>query len=86
MPRKYARKVLLVEVACSEHCLLGHICRKASKVCLFELMLYIPVNTYGHVGTLPPFYVTFTPKSGCHDIQTSASNITTQVRLDGLYV
>ena len=24
-------------------------------VCLFELMLYIPVNSNGHVGTSPPF-------------------------------
>ena len=24
-------------------------------VCLFELMLYVPVNNNGHVGTLPPF-------------------------------
>ena len=23
-------------------------------------MLYVPVNSYGHVGTLPPFYGTFT--------------------------
>ena len=29
-------------------------------VCLFELMLYVPVNSNGHVGTLPPFYGTFT--------------------------
>ena len=28
--------------------------------CLFELMLNVPVNSYGHVGTLPPFYGTFT--------------------------
>ena len=27
---------------------------------LFELMLYIPVNSNGHVGMLPPFYGTFT--------------------------
>ena len=26
---------------------------------LFELMLYVPVNSYGHVGTLSPFYGTF---------------------------
>ena len=29
-------------------------------VCLFELMLYVPVNRSGHIGTLPPFYGTFT--------------------------
>ena len=28
--------------------------------CLFELMLKVPVNSYGHVGTLRPFYGTFT--------------------------
>ena len=27
---------------------------------LFELMLYVPVKSNGHVGTLPPFYGTFT--------------------------
>ena len=27
---------------------------------LFELMLYVPVNSQGHVGTLPPLYGTFT--------------------------
>ena len=26
---------------------------------LFEFMLYIQVNSYGHVGTLPPFNGTF---------------------------
>ena len=30
------------------------------KFCLFELMLYVPVNRKGHVGTLPPFYETLT--------------------------
>ena len=29
-------------------------------VCLFDLMLYVPVNSNGHVGTTPPFYGTFT--------------------------
>ena len=29
-------------------------------ICLFELMLYVPVNSDGHVGTLPPFYGNFT--------------------------
>ena len=24
-------------------------------VCLFELVLNVPVNSYGHVGTLSPF-------------------------------
>ena len=27
---------------------------------VFDLMLYVPVNSNGHVGTLPPFYGTFT--------------------------
>ena len=27
---------------------------------LFELMIYIPANSQGHVGTLPSFYGTFT--------------------------
>ena len=31
-------------------------------VCLFQLWFSIPVNDYGHFGTL-------SPKSGCHDIQ-----------------
>ena len=31
---------------------------------LFELMLYVPVNSYGHVGTLPPLYGTFTQNEG----------------------
>ena len=36
-------------------------CRQASKfVCLFELIFYVPVNSYGHVGTLPPFCGTYT--------------------------
>ena len=30
-----------------------------SNVSLFELMLGVPVNSYGHVGTLPPFYWTY---------------------------
>ena len=28
--------------------------------CLAELMLYVPVNSNGHVGTVLPFYGTFT--------------------------
>ena len=27
---------------------------------MFELMLYVPVNSNGHVRMLPPFYGTFT--------------------------
>ena len=33
-------------------------------VCLFELKLYAPVNSYGYVGTLPIY-----PKFGHHDFQ-----------------
>ena len=35
---------------------------------LFELMLNHPVNSYGHVGTLPPFNGTFTQNE---DVMTS---------------
>ena len=35
---------------------------------LFDLMLYAPFNNNGHVGTLPPFYVTY-PTLGFHDTQ-----------------
>ena len=35
---------------------------------LFELMLYVPVNSQGHVGTLPPHYRTFTQNE---DVMTS---------------
>ena len=30
-------------------------------VCLFVLMLYVPVNSYGHVGTSPPISWDFYP-------------------------
>ena len=30
----------------------------SSKVSLFEVMLSVPVNSYGHVGKLPSFYGT----------------------------
>ena len=29
-------------------------------VCLFEVMLNVQVNSYGHIGTLPPFHGLFT--------------------------
>ena len=35
---------------------------------LFELMLYIPVNSHGHVGILSPFYGTFNQNE---DVMTS---------------
>ena len=40
-----------------------------SSLCLCELMSNVPVNSYGHVGTLPPFYMALLPKMRCHDIQ-----------------
>ena len=52
---------------------------------LFELILYVPVNGYGHVGMLPPFYGTLTLHD---DIMTSkkCSNANTQVSHKCLYV
>ena len=41
------------------------------KFCLFELTFYVPVNSYGHVGTLD-----FYPKC---PTRLSASNITIQL-------
>ena len=38
-------------------------------VCLFELMRNVQVNSYGHVGSLPPFYGTCSQNKGRHDIQ-----------------
>ena len=35
-------------------------CLIGMHVCVFELMVNVPVNSNGHVGTLPPFYGTFT--------------------------
>ena len=35
---------------------------------LFELVLYVPVNSQGHVGTLPPLYGTLTQNE---DVMTS---------------
>ena len=29
-------------------------------VCLFDMLFSVPVNSNGHVGTLSPFYKTFT--------------------------
>ena len=55
-----------------------------SPVCWFELSLNIPVNSYGHVGTLPPIYGTFT-----HVITLKMFFkliITTQVSHKGLYM
>ena len=38
-------------------------------VCLFELILYVPVNSNGHVGTLTSILWDFYPTLGCHDTQ-----------------
>ena len=35
-------------------------CHSAKIKVLFELMFKVPVNSLGHVGTLPLFYGTFT--------------------------
>ena len=32
--------------------------RTGQKTCLFDLMLYVPVNCYGYVGTFPLCYGT----------------------------
>ena len=34
------------------------ICEHDGPLCLFELMLYVPVNSKGHVRMSPPFYPT----------------------------
>ena len=58
-----------------------------TNVCLLEWMLYVLVNSNGHVGTLPPFYRTFTQNE---DVMTSNtcskySHPTKPIRLtDGL--
>ena len=45
--------------------------------CLFELMLYVPVNSNGHVGMLPPFYGTFPTfmTLGCYDTHNALHNM-----------
>ena len=50
-----------------------------SKKCLlFELILNVPVNSYGHARTLLPFLWDFYPKLRLCDIQKT-SNITIQL-------
>ena len=34
--------------------------RNGSGICLIDLWFGVPVNSYGHVGMLPPLYGTFT--------------------------
>ena len=42
------------------HCIYFHFTRgKKKEIVLFELMLYVPVKSNGHVVTLPPFYGAF---------------------------
>ena len=54
-----------------------------SFVCLFDLMLSVPVNSNGHVGTLPPFNGTYIPRTlGSHDTQNVLQQMTTQVNRD----
>ena len=35
--------------------------RREKKFCLLDLMLYVPVNSYDHVGTSPPILWDFYP-------------------------
>ena len=50
-------------------------------------MIYVPVNSNGHVGTLPPFVWDFYSTLGCHDTQKAHLhvNITTHVNQIGVY-
>ena len=45
-------------------------------------MLYVPVNSHGHVGTLPLFYGTFT-ENGV--VMTSSINIQIETAMDQTY-
>ena len=38
----------------------GSCCHGYQRICLIDLKLNVPVNSYGHDGALPPFYGTFT--------------------------
>ena len=44
-------------------------------ICLFDLIRFVPVHSYGHVGTLPPFCGTSTQHKelGYRDIQKYSS-------------
>ena len=46
---------------------------------LVFLMLYVPVNSNGNVGTLPPFYGTFTQHKDVIALKICFINITTQL-------
>ena len=58
----------LKHTCCSSYVLYFDVLFRFLFVCLFELMLYVPVNSQGHVGTLPPLYGTFTQNE---DVMTS---------------
>ena len=49
-------------------------------------MLYVPVDSNGYVGVLPPFYGTFTQHSDVMTLKMCFINITTQAYIceDGL--
>ena len=47
-----------IEVLCKNGCRLSQ--SHTQNICLLELMLYVPVNSNDYVGTLLPFYETFT--------------------------
>ena len=48
-------------------------------ICLFDLWASVPVNSNGHLGTLPKILRDFYPKLGCHDTQHVLENKTNQV-------
>ena len=54
-------------------------------VCLFELKLYVPVNSNGHVGTLPPFYGTFTQHEDTQNGLHKYNQPTEPIRLICMY-
>ena len=59
---------------------------RSSFVCSFELILYVPVNSNGHVGTLPPSYGTFTQHYDVMTLKMCFIKITTQLSQKVLYV
>ena len=48
---------------------------KKKKVCMFELWLYILVNSYGHFWDVASVLWDFFPTLGCHDTQNVLENI-----------
>ena len=45
-------------------------------VCLFVCLFDVPVNSNSHVGTLPPFYVTFTQHKDVMTLKMCFINVT----------